>query len=576
MDIPIAESNPGDILIVDDTPANLRLLTQMLTKRGHKVRAVLDGPHALAAAQAAPPDLILLDVMMPDMDGYAVCEQLKADERTRSIPVLFVSAMSETVDKVKGFAMGGVDYIAKPFHMAEVMARVEKHLTISRLQKQLEEQNAALQHKVAEREQAEAEQRYLNARLQILHEIDLAIVGAQSPAAIARSILGRLSQLAPCQRVSVLEFESEETAKVLAVEARGAFSLDLTSWLELLHAAACKQPLIQGVADIGELAERTPLQERLFAEGVHSYVLVPLFAQGEVIGALFVEADRPNVFVSEHVNVMAEVAGMLAVAIRHAQLRTSLEQRTAQLEAQNAELDAFAHTVAHDLKNPLSVVVSYADLLAQSRDQLTEQQFQEFAEATARGALKAVDIVNNLLLLASANKMKVTPQPLHMGGLVREVQSRLANMIQKYRPEIVLPDMDAWPAAMGYAPWIEQVWANYLSNALKYGGQPPRIEPGATPLTIGETRYVRFWVRDNGQGITADDQARLFTPFERLSQVEVGGHGLGLSIVKRIVEKLGGQVGVESPGVPGLGSTFYFTLPAAPDAPGTSKVPSEA
>jgi PAS domain S-box-containing protein len=127
----------GNILIVDDTPQNLRLLTQMLTKEGYQVRAALNGPRALAAVQATPPDLILLDIMMPEMDGYEVCNRLKADEHTRSIPVLFISALNETEDKVKGFAAGALDYIAKPFQLEEVLARVETHLKLSRLQRDI-------------------------------------------------------------------------------------------------------------------------------------------------------------------------------------------------------------------------------------------------------------------------------------------------------------------------------------------------------------------------------------------------------------------------------------------------------
>ena len=109
---------PGDILIVDDTPDNLRLLSQMLAERGYKVRAVLDGEHALAAARAVPPDLVLLDIRMPGMDGYEVCRRLKADPRTQDIPVLFISALGETQDKVKALALGGVDYITKPFQLS--------------------------------------------------------------------------------------------------------------------------------------------------------------------------------------------------------------------------------------------------------------------------------------------------------------------------------------------------------------------------------------------------------------------------------------------------------------------------
>ncbi len=136
---------PASILVVDDTRANLRLLVGILTEHGYKVRPAMNGRVALAAAQAEPPDLILLDIMMPEMDGYEVCEQLKADERTRDIPLIFISAMSEVLDKVKAFSVGGVDYITKPFQVEEVLARVETHLTIGRLQKNLQEQNTRLQ-----------------------------------------------------------------------------------------------------------------------------------------------------------------------------------------------------------------------------------------------------------------------------------------------------------------------------------------------------------------------------------------------------------------------------------------------
>lgn len=135
----------SDILVVDDNPANLRLLVNLLSKVGYYVRPTRDGQAALVSARMNPPDLIMLDIMMPDPDGYAVCSLLKADERTRDIPVIFVSALNEVFDKLKAFAVGGVDYITKPFHEEEVLVRVSTHLTLQRLQKQLKEQNALLQ-----------------------------------------------------------------------------------------------------------------------------------------------------------------------------------------------------------------------------------------------------------------------------------------------------------------------------------------------------------------------------------------------------------------------------------------------
>ncbi len=138
----------GDVMIVDDTLPNLRLLSTMLTEKGYKVRGVTNGETALTAVSFAPPDLILLDISMPDMDGYEVCRRLKANEQTKQIPVIFISAMNEVLDKVRAFAIGGVDYITKPYHVEEVLMRVKTHLTLRHLQVELEQANAELRRLV--------------------------------------------------------------------------------------------------------------------------------------------------------------------------------------------------------------------------------------------------------------------------------------------------------------------------------------------------------------------------------------------------------------------------------------------
>jgi serine phosphatase RsbU (regulator of sigma subunit) len=138
-------ASPADILVVDDAPANLQVLTGMLKERGYKVRPVPSGKLALLAARSHPPDLILLDINMPVMNGYEVCAQLKADDRLKKIPVIFISALTEQMDKVKAFATGGVDYITKPFQMEELHARVETHLKLRRLQIDLEDYNGQLE-----------------------------------------------------------------------------------------------------------------------------------------------------------------------------------------------------------------------------------------------------------------------------------------------------------------------------------------------------------------------------------------------------------------------------------------------
>ena len=135
----------ADILIVDDTPANLRLITEMLRERGFKTRPVLSGKLALQAAKSSPPDLVLLDINMPELDGYEVCEQLKTDARMREVPVIFLSARDETLDKVRAFRSGAVDYISKPFHIEEVEARVNVHLRLKSLRQESEERSRQLE-----------------------------------------------------------------------------------------------------------------------------------------------------------------------------------------------------------------------------------------------------------------------------------------------------------------------------------------------------------------------------------------------------------------------------------------------
>ncbi|MFB2833513.1 response regulator [Floridanema evergladense] len=158
----------ADLLLVDDTPDNLRLLSLMLTENGYKTRKVINGERALQAVEVVIPDLILLDINMPDMNGYEVCRRLKAANKTREIPVIFISALDDVFDKVKAFQAGGVDYITKPFQVEEVLARVNTHLNIRKLQKQLQQQNSQLQEEIRHRlstEEANAQLKALETQL---------------------------------------------------------------------------------------------------------------------------------------------------------------------------------------------------------------------------------------------------------------------------------------------------------------------------------------------------------------------------------------------------------------------------
>lgn len=363
--------NKANLLLVDDTPANLQLLLPMFSQEAYRLRVATNGARALELVEAEKPDLILLDIVMPNISGYDVCRQLKADPETVGIPIIFLSALNEVENKLAAFELGGVDYITKPFHAAEVLTRVNTHLTLCRLQQQLTQANTQLQRQVQ-------------------------------------------------------------------------------------------------------------------------------------------------------------------------------------------ELDAYAHTVAHDLKSPLSVLLGYVELL----ENAVPDTVQHIMDVVTGSAHKANEIVEELLLLATMRQQKKRPShPLNMWAIVENAQVRLNAVMPGMEPDVSvkarLEKPETWPVCLGYAPWIEEVWINYLSNALKYGGD-------RTQITVGgdvQGEVGRFWVQDRGPGLTAEDQSKLFAPFERLKQARAQGHGLGLSIVRRIVETLNGEVGVESK--VGEGSLFYFTLPRA-------------
>ena len=222
------------------------------------------------------------------------------------------------------------------------------------------------------------------------------------------------------------------------------------------------------------------------------------------------------------------------------------------------ELDAFAHTVAHDLKNPIAVLTMGTELLRMRWEQNDAATNQKQLAAIEANALRLGNIVDELLLLAGVQRQTVRPQLVEMNSVVQEALSRMDNLVQQSGAKIEQPAQ--WPAAIGHAPWVTEVWTNYLSNAVKYGGKPPHLRLGAD--SFSERNCVRFWVQDNGAGLTPEQQAQLFQQFSRIAGTRAKGHGLGLSIVRRIAEKLGGCAGVESQ--PGAGSRFWFELPAAP------------
>ena len=238
----------------------------------------------------------------------------------------------------------------------------------------------------------------------------------------------------------------------------------------------------------------------------------------------------------------------------HVQAKAKLTQQAMELQRRNAELDEFAHTVAHQVQGLLGQIVGYSSFIQMNWADNMDDQAQLALKRVLQSSHKMNNVLSEILLLASVDRSDVETIPLDMGRIVSEAKKRLSFTIDEYKADI--QHGNDWPLSLGYTSWIEEVWVNYISNGLKYGGKPPVLTLGADLERDG---MIRYWVQDNGQGISKSDQKKLFKPHTRLRQTRARGEGLGLSIVRRIVEKCGGEVGVDSE--PGQGSTFWFCLP---------------
>jgi signal transduction histidine kinase len=234
-----------------------------------------------------------------------------------------------------------------------------------------------------------------------------------------------------------------------------------------------------------------------------------------------------------------------------------LEITSAELIEQNHELDAYAHTVAHNLKQPLSTVIAASSLLNNEQLPLPDQKKQQLVDTIHRSANKMCSIIESLLLLANIRKSEDVPlTAIDTQHTVREACTRLQPFIAQQGASVKLGEH--WPKVLGNEQWIEEIWMNYLSNALKYGGVNPTIELGTETSPDG---MIKCWVKDSGAGLNADQQHEIFDKFVRFDTKSAEGHGFGLSIVKRIAQRLGGNVGYDT--AAGGGSIFWFKLKSA-------------
>jgi signal transduction histidine kinase len=250
---------------------------------------------------------------------------------------------------------------------------------------------------------------------------------------------------------------------------------------------------------------------------------------------------------------------------QHRETERALRRRTDDLLTTQKKLDAYTRVLVNNVREPLGRVVSFAQMLEEDYAGLSEEEAQSYLHVIVKRGREIVGIVDALLAVRSELPAEAAEGlvAVDMDSIMVSVLYRVAHMVDEYKADIVVPD--SWPVPLGHAAWLEEVWANLISNAIEYGGRPPRVELGASPpspLPEGAAALagdgkgtICFWVRDNGRGLALEEKVRIFTRPDQDPSTE---YGLGLALVQRIVGKLGGQVGVDSK--PGQGSTFFFTL----------------
>lgn len=552
----MSKPKPICILYMEDDVGLARLFQKKLRRAGYQVDIAHDGAEGLALYRANNYDVVAVDHKMPVHDGLEVIRILASEGPLP--PTLMITGAGNEKIAIEAMKLGAGDYIVKDVeggYLELLPSVIEQVLN----QRQL----------VEEKRQALNSLQQLNRNLSLLNLVGQKLAALLDLQEIMKLLMEAVTETIGAEGTSV--WLKEETGKGDLV-CHAAFRQNQNN-----ASPAQKARLAAGQGIVGRVVQQgqslilptppgnhddTQDMEVELDESTTSLLAVPLRARDTVIGALEVVNKQNGPFDADDQSLVETLAASAAIAIDNARLVETLRRQTVELKARNEELDAFAHTVAHDLKTPLGPLMGLSEMLDMYYETMPEDTIKQGLHAIKRNGRKMSNIIDELLLLAKMHDTDIELMPLDMRNIIEEAQQRLSYMIDESEAEIILPD--TWPEALGYGPWIEEVWVNYLSNAIKYGGEPPRLELGATPQPDG---MIRFWVHDNGPGIKPEEQDMLFIPFTQLDKIRAEGHGLGLSIVRRIVEKLGGQVGVESNGLPNQGSTFTFTLPPAGDIP---------
>ena len=492
------ESTPvANILIIDDNKENLFVLSKVLTLNGYNVRTLSDSTSALDEVRAEAPDLILLDVRMPGVDGYEICARLKDDAQTRDIPVIFISVATHALDKVKAFSAGGVDYLTKPFQMDELLVRVKTHLALRGMQKQLEEKNAQLEASSEHLEEMVAER---TAELQVQYARLEAILRSVGDAILVSDVERKI-QYVNHAFTALTGYEAEE---ILGHPAHAVGVL-----LGDAEQASLRQALSEGGIWQGEAVGRRK-DGRVYDAAL---TVAPVWdVEGHLMG-----------FVSSHHDISQ------SKALEHAR-------------------NQFIANVSHQFRTPVTTLQLYAHLLGKtdlpenSRDYLQKMR-QELDRLTH--LIQDVLHVNQL----DSGNIITTWEAISPLSLVEALYDQYAHQAESAGITLTMSlASPEYPPIKGDIMNLRQALEEIMNNALTFTPSGGQVTIRAEVLEEADCSWFVVAIYDTGPGILPDERDILFERFFRGSLAESGhvpGTGLGLSIAQMIIQAHGGRITVE-------------------------------
>ena len=580
------DERPACILIVDDERRNRELLEIMLKPEGFLLLSAATGEEALAIISRQPPDLILLDVMMPGMDGYEVAGKIKSDPDTKSIPVIMLTALDDRNARMLGLTAGAEDFLTKPVDRAELSVRVRNLLRIKaygdKLQgtlDALEAVNAELDRRTREIASAQAVADAATARLGRLQRITAALSNTVTQDEVADSVLTE----------AILALECEAGAVVVAAAAGEELMLLRESgWLDPLmrsfkhrepprshnpYADAVETCKPIYLASFEAMLDRYPgFQNITKGRSRGAWIFLPLGIAGKAVGALAFGFAGPRQFTDADKHFADTVSRYCAQALDRVRLRIAAaaaiaeagEARMMAEHANNAKT-VFLRAMSHELRTPLNAISGYTEILELGiRGVVNPEQLKDLGRIK-RAAAYLLRLINDVLTIArleGARPLNVISIPVN--PVLAEVEGLCALQAKANGLMLTVPQCEREILVAADPERFQQILLNLITNAIKFTPHGGSIDVACDD----DSGVVRIRVKDTGVGVRAVDIDRVFEPFvqidRHLTKDTQQGVGLGLSISRELARAMHGDLTLQS--AEGTGSTFTLILPIASEA----------